>query len=234
MTNEKLSQQHTFLAHTPTILRCAKKGCSSIWFATGLILACSSSSSTCFTLKLDTPMCLTSPSSTNSSIASLQKQVNSPLAVGVVKTTSTTAASFAGHGYAIRCSWPCKLRDRGVPLTSACLSVRMSVCDPLVMAHAHCTQPEHAGACDDQQLDAYHVSCMVTSVSGLPGSPLPGAHASGQCMSMRSKYLHPRSFRVFSQDSLQQIWGLMDIFLGKGSCRVTTLMWNKTDQHSQP
>ena len=44
---------------------------------------------------------------------------------------------------------------------------------------------------------------MVTVSSGLPGMPLSGSHASGQCINSRSKYSHPKSLMLFSQDALQ-------------------------------
>ncbi len=44
---------------------------------------------------------------------------------------------------------------------------------------------------------------MVTVSSGLPGMPLSGSQASGQCINSRSKYSHPKSLMLFSQDALQ-------------------------------
>lgn len=67
------------------------------------------------------------------------------------------------------------------------------------VSHVHCTSRHQV---DVGLFINYHVCWRVTESSALPGSPEPGSQASGQCMSSRSKCLHPRSFSVFSHDSL--------------------------------
>ena len=59
----------------------------------------------------------------------------------------------------------------------------------------------------------YQVCWMVTDSSALPGSPVPGSQASGQCMSIKSKCLQPKSFNVFSHTSLQNTLYSSAIFI---------------------
>lgn len=108
----------TFLRQPPTNFLWESKGWSSTWLTTGLIEAILSTRSIWPSPKLATPICLTFPSRTSSSIACLQQSVHAKISassnclVGVVCLVKHNAVSL--HATVLEMSGCPRFRERAI------------------------------------------------------------------------------------------------------------------------